>query len=89
MPPVALVAQPDRAKSDLLAYRDATAMWPAWMTPLQAAAYTGLNVSTIYLALQSGKLSGVKTGTGRIKSHWRCRPSDVDKWLEAGRVRSR
>lgn len=77
MPPVAPVAQPLRAEA------------PAWMTPAQAAAYTGLSVSTIYLALQSGALSGVKTGIGRRKSHWRCRPADVDKWLEAGRVKSR
>lgn len=77
MPPVAPVAQPLRAER------------PAWLTPQQAATYTGLSLTTIYLALQSGALSGVKVGAGLRKSHWRCRPVDVDKWLEAGRVKSR
>jgi excisionase family DNA binding protein len=57
-----------------------------WFTVAEAAGHAGVSVSTIYLAAQTGTLSGVKTGAKRLRSHWRFHPADVDKWLERGRV---
>lgn len=57
-----------------------------WMTTAEAAEYARLSVHTIYEAAEDGRLSGVKTTPGQKRSQWRFRKSNVDHWLERGRV---
>lgn len=57
-----------------------------WLTTAEAAGHAKVSEATILDNAQRGRLSGVKTVPGAKKAHWRFRRSDVDAWLESGRV---
>jgi excisionase family DNA binding protein len=57
-----------------------------WMTAKEAAEYARMSVRTVYEHAEDGRLSGVKTTPGEPRSKWLFRRSDVDRWLERGRV---
>ncbi|GIX46489.1 MAG: hypothetical protein KatS3mg131_0700 [Candidatus Tectimicrobiota bacterium] len=49
-----------------------------FLSPWQAADYTGLKIEAIYELLESGELAGEK-----IDGRWRIRKSVLDAWLDA------
>lgn len=57
-----------------------------WMTADEVAAYTKYSIRTVYEHAEDGRLSGCKSTPGEKRSQWRFRRSDVDRWLERGRV---
>lgn len=56
-----------------------------WLTAREAAAYARCHPDTIRAAAQTRRLSGVKSGSSR-QAQWRFTTTDIDNWLEAGRV---
>jgi hypothetical protein len=46
-----------------------------------------VSIHTVWKHAEAGRLSGVKTTPGSLKAQWRFRLTDVDRWLEQGRVR--
>lgn len=61
-------------------------MTDPWMTAAEAAEHARCSVRTVYEHAEDGRLSGIKTTPGQARSQWRFRRSDVDRWLERGRV---
>ena len=59
---------------------------PTWLTSREAADRARVSRNTILDAAECGDLSGVKIKPGSPQSQWRFRPTDVDAWLERGRV---
>lgn len=57
-----------------------------WLTSAEAAGYAKVSVNTIRDAAERGDLSGVKMTPDSKRSRWRFLASDVDAWLEMGRV---
>lgn len=57
-----------------------------WLTSDEAATYGRVSVNTIRDAAERGDLSGVKVKPNSQRSRWRFLASDVDAWLEMGRV---
>lgn len=57
-----------------------------WLTSAEAAVYARVTLNTIRDAAERGDLSGTKMTPGSIRSQWRFRHTDVDEWLERGRV---
>lgn len=56
------------------------------MTAQEAADHARVSVRTLYEHAEDGRLSGIKTTPGQPRAQWRFRRSDVDAWLERGRV---
>lgn len=56
------------------------------MTSEEAAAYAKVSINTIRDAAACGDLSGTKITPDSTRSRWRFLPSNVDEWLERGRV---
>jgi len=50
------------------------------LAPLDVALHTGFCRETVYRALESGELRGLKKGTGP-RAPWRIRVEDMEEWL--------
>lgn len=81
------MARPQHRKSTLQLvhdddYREPAAPAPApWLSPKEAAIYTGLSVTAVYRACQLAELRHVRVNNGRvirIRSEW------ADVWLLRG-----
>lgn len=57
-----------------------------WLNSKEAAEYARVSPGVIRDAAQEGHLSGVKVSPGSAKSEWRFKDTDIDRWLERGRV---
>jgi excisionase family DNA binding protein len=55
----------------------------AFLTTDEVLEYLQVNLRTVYRLIKAGKLPAVRVGR-----QWRFRRSDIDAWLEGGRVRA-